>query len=371
MDTQEFKHPLKSGLILTSNCKKSSLHINEFTENHLSYNTTKTYDNELSSGIFFPMLCLLPHLLSIYQPSFSLGLIETQLNKAVEAKTKLKTSFNVDLEPWEENWIEIVKNIIIRNCKEVKSLYKKNGTSYPNDLLSFRLGLVYGLLGGDKKIMKELMDIHTKYEESNKNDLLYITTKSFALEELGFYKEAEELVQFGLKIEPKEVWLQHVFAHLCFDTNRIKESIEFLVPRKDNWDTKNSFLKTHINWHLGVCYLETDTPETVEKGHGILSDLIKANQNKIGDSEFGLAVIAYLIRLYLREKKFDFKEWLVPIVKYISTPDYYVKHWIVDVGAVWLLSHVNANKDSFKDICSVEDKMNILQHSNVKILETT
>jgi hypothetical protein len=53
----------------------------------------------------------------------------------------------------------------------------------------------------------------------------------------------------------KEPWAQHALAHVFLTRGRMDEGAQFLEDAKDTWSGLNSFMITHIWWHLALFYL--------------------------------------------------------------------------------------------------------------------
>src|ERR1700683_4051625 len=53
----------------------------------------------------------------------------------------------------------------------------------------------------------------------------------------------------------KEPWAQHALAHVFLTRGRMDEGAQFLEDAADTWSGLNSFMLTHIWWHLALFYL--------------------------------------------------------------------------------------------------------------------
>ncbi|KFC70513.1 hypothetical protein FG93_02965 [Bosea sp. LC85] len=77
---------------------------------------------------------------------------------------------------------------------------------------------------------------------------------AFALEEQGFYAEAEHAGRRAVTLAPRDAWGRHAVAHVLEMTGRADEGIAWLGnPR--NWSHANN-LRFHIVWHLALFRLE-------------------------------------------------------------------------------------------------------------------
>jgi hypothetical protein len=78
---------------------------------------------------------------------------------------------------------------------------------------------------------------------------------AFAYEQCHLLDEAECAARTALGLKRKEPWAQHALAHVMLSRGRIDEGAEFLEGVADTWTDLNSFMFTHLWWHLALYYL--------------------------------------------------------------------------------------------------------------------
>jgi hypothetical protein len=78
---------------------------------------------------------------------------------------------------------------------------------------------------------------------------------AFAYEQCHLLDEAETAARSALEMRRKEPWAQHALAHVLLTRGRIDEGARFLEEMTDTWTDLNSFMFTHIGWHLALFYL--------------------------------------------------------------------------------------------------------------------
>src|SRR5580698_1220413 len=78
---------------------------------------------------------------------------------------------------------------------------------------------------------------------------------AFAYEECHLLGEAESEARIALAMKRKEPWAQHALAHVFLTRGRIDEGARFLEEAAETWVGLNSFMATHIWWHLALFYL--------------------------------------------------------------------------------------------------------------------
>ena len=78
---------------------------------------------------------------------------------------------------------------------------------------------------------------------------------AFAYEQCHLLDEAESAARIALDMRRKEPWAQHALAHVFLTRGQIDEGARFLEQAADTWTGLNSFMVTHIWWHLALFYL--------------------------------------------------------------------------------------------------------------------
>ncbi len=78
---------------------------------------------------------------------------------------------------------------------------------------------------------------------------------AFAYEQCHLLDEAEAAARRALDLKRKEPWAQHALAHVMLTQGHIAEGVAFLEGVRDTWTGLNSFMDTHLWWHLALFYL--------------------------------------------------------------------------------------------------------------------
>jgi hypothetical protein len=86
---------------------------------------------------------------------------------------------------------------------------------------------------------------------------------AFAYEQCHLLQEAESEARAALAMRRKEPWAQHALAHVLLTRGRIDEGARFLESLQDTWTGLNSFMVTHLWWHLALFYLSQGRDEKV------------------------------------------------------------------------------------------------------------
>ncbi|MEM9965833.1 MAG: tetratricopeptide repeat protein [Asticcacaulis sp.] len=84
---------------------------------------------------------------------------------------------------------------------------------------------------------------------------------AFGYEQSHLLAEAETAARRALEILPREPWAQHALAHVFLTRGRIDEGEAFLDQRTAQWQGLNSFMYTHLWWHLALFKLSKGKAE--------------------------------------------------------------------------------------------------------------
>jgi hypothetical protein len=84
-------------------------------------------------------------------------------------------------------------------------------------------------------------------------DIAYVHgMAAFAYEQCHLLHEAEQAARTALSLKRKEPWAQHALAHVMLTRGRIDEGARFLEGVAGTWMDLNSFMLTHLWWHLAL-----------------------------------------------------------------------------------------------------------------------
>jgi hypothetical protein len=83
---------------------------------------------------------------------------------------------------------------------------------------------------------------------------------AFGYEQCHLPSEAEDAARQALSLKAREPWAQHALAHVMLTEGRIDEGVEFMESVAHHWHGLNSFMYTHLWWHLALFKLS--------QGHG-------------------------------------------------------------------------------------------------------
>lgn len=134
--------------------------------------------------------------------------------------------------------------------------------AHPFDVLALKLshGLRF-MLGDQPQMLACLRRIAPGFTESHPLAGYVQGCYAFALEEQGFYAEAERAGRRAVALSPRDAWGRHAVAHVLEMTGRVEEGIAWLGDAR-NWAHANN-LRFHIVWHLALFHLERGQTQEV------------------------------------------------------------------------------------------------------------
>jgi tetratricopeptide (TPR) repeat protein len=123
---------------------------------------------------------------------------------------------------------------------------------WPHDLLILKLRQYHAFNRGDFAAM---LRAASSVADANVGNPHLYGMLAFAYEQCHLLDEAEAAARKALALKRKEPWAQHALAHVMLTQGRIDEGALFLEGVRDTWTGLNSFMDTHLWWHLALFYL--------------------------------------------------------------------------------------------------------------------
>ena len=142
-------------------------------------------------------------------------------------------------------WVDDDLELCVRLCDQVSD-------EFPRDLAIVKTHQYFEFNRGNSP---EMLRIALKVGAAN-SDVPYIYgMKAFGYEQCHLLDEAESEARSALAMRRKEPWAQHALAHVFLTRGRMDEGAQFLEDVASTWSGLNSFMLTHIWWHLALFYL--------------------------------------------------------------------------------------------------------------------
>jgi tetratricopeptide (TPR) repeat protein len=142
-------------------------------------------------------------------------------------------------------WVDDDAALTLRLCDRISD-------EFPRDLVAVK---THQYLEFNRGNAPEMLRVALKVAAANA-DIAYVHgMTAFAYEQCHLLNEAESEARTALEMRRKEPWAQHALAHVFLTRGHIDEGARFLEEAADTWTGLNSFMITHIWWHLALFYL--------------------------------------------------------------------------------------------------------------------
>jgi hypothetical protein len=209
----------------------------------------------------------------------------------------------------------------------------------PHDVLAFRLVHFLRFWQGRPDLMLRAVE---EAEQGWAPDVpgwsMVLACRCFALEECGYYTEAEAAGRDAIMLDPGDMWAAHGVAHVLEMQGRQREGLAWIHGLRRNWEGANNF-RHHLWWHAALYSLEQgETERVLELYDGefrnLGSPLTQANPDLYIDVQNAASM---LFRLRLRgmdaggrwEELAELAEWRIgDCVSAFTLP-----HWMMALGA--------------------------------------
>jgi len=142
-------------------------------------------------------------------------------------------------------WVADDLPAALRLCERISD-------EFPRDLVVIKTHQYFEFNRGNSP---EMLRVASKVLARNADVPYAHGMAAFAYEQCHLLDEAETAARTALDLRRKEPWAQHALAHVMLTRGRIDEGAKFLEEMQDTWTGLNSFMSTHIWWHLALFYL--------------------------------------------------------------------------------------------------------------------
>jgi tetratricopeptide (TPR) repeat protein len=120
---------------------------------------------------------------------------------------------------------------------------------FPRDLVAVKLQQYFEFNRGNAPAMLRAV---LKVLDRNSDVAYAHGMAAFAYEQCHRLDEAERAAQRALEMRAKEPWAQHALGHVLLARGRVDEGARFLESAAPAWTGLNSFMLTHLWWHLAL-----------------------------------------------------------------------------------------------------------------------
>lgn len=139
-------------------------------------------------------------------------------------------------------WVADDVPAALRTCERVTD-------ESPHDLVIVKLQQYLEFNRGNSPGM---LRVALKVLDRNAESAYIHAMAAFAYEQCQLLSQAERAARHSLALARKEPWAQHALAHVMLTQGRIDEGASFLESVEDTWTGLNSFMITHLWWHVAL-----------------------------------------------------------------------------------------------------------------------
>lgn len=155
----------------------------------------------------------------------------------------------------EQQLLQILRAWIAGDVPAVLALADAISDRFPRDLFTVKLQQYLEFNRGNSPAMLRAI---LKVLPANEDVPHAHGMAAFAYEQCHLLDDAESAARHAVALQRKEPWAQHALAHVLLTQGRVEEGTEFLESVRDTWVGLNSFMHTHLWWHLALFYLARD-----------------------------------------------------------------------------------------------------------------
>jgi len=127
---------------------------------------------------------------------------------------------------------------------------------HPRDVLAFRLAhFVNFWLGRPDRMLASVTAVAPRWDPEVPGWGTLLACRCFALEECGYYTEAEAAGRAAVDLDPADLWAAHGVAHVLEMQGRRGEGIAWIDALSSQWEGANN-LRHHLYWHAALFHYE-------------------------------------------------------------------------------------------------------------------
>jgi tetratricopeptide (TPR) repeat protein len=168
-------------------------------------------------------------------------------------------SFAADVSEREKSHIAFFDLLVAGDSEAALVALPAHLDAWPRDALVLSTAaFTNGLIGssgraGQKRALRELLDgLAPSYGD---DDWWFIAHHGMALSENGQHDAARQKIDRSFAQNPRNPWVAHARAHLCYETGDPNAARAFLAAWLPDYPRQGA-LNSHLHWHLALGHLE-------------------------------------------------------------------------------------------------------------------
>lgn len=126
----------------------------------------------------------------------------------------------------------------------------------PHDVFALQVAHIGDFLLGQSTMLRDrIAQVLPQWDPSMASYSYVLGMHAFGLEETNLFARAEDTGRLALEKNRRDPWAVHAVAHVMEMQGRLREGVEWLETRKEDWAQNNGFA-FHNWWHLALFYLD-------------------------------------------------------------------------------------------------------------------
>jgi hypothetical protein len=152
-------------------------------------------------------------------------------------------------------WLAATEAWIAGEIPAAQKIFEDIVAQWPRDLLAAKIGQLHAFGQGDAE---GILRIGERIVPANADNHYVWAMHAFGLEECNRLDEAEAAARKAIAMDRRDPWAHHAVAHCLEARGRMQEGVAFLSEMSDTWESCNSFMYTHLWWHLALFLIDLD-----------------------------------------------------------------------------------------------------------------
>jgi hypothetical protein len=134
---------------------------------------------------------------------------------------------------------------------------------FPRDLFALQVAHVGDFFLGSSSMLRDRVAQVMPHWDANTPGYGYVLgMHAFGLEETSLYAKAEDTGRRALEMNRRDPWGVHAVAHVMEMQGRLRDGIDWLTSRENDWAVENGFA-FHNWWHLALFNLDVGENQQV------------------------------------------------------------------------------------------------------------
>ena len=225
------------------------------------------------------------------------------------ARPFLKRAEIAPMNERERSTFEAVRAWADGDIRRAMAMHETTIAEHPRDLAAVKLAQYHAFNRGD---LPALLRVALAALPACADVAQAHGMAAFGYEQLHLMDEAEAAARTAIGIRRAEPWAHHALAHVYLTRGRIDEGVAFLESVADTWTGLNSFMHTHLWWHMALFRLS----------RGEFGEALRLYDREVwgrepGYSQDQIGAVSLLARIELAgadvgDRWTDLTRWLVP-----------------------------------------------------------